>query len=141
MLNTHASTPPDPFRALVPSPKYVDPLGLMPPAAVPLAQPEPLTVQAAVVRLVAAGLFCQGVSTPRLHILGGTAEFVEHGIPGYEGPFGILAEPEGAITAMVAGLRGAPDEEVHVDSLADAVAFVLRVYRARGVLAAPEAQR
>lgn len=141
MLNTHASPPPDLFRAPVPWRKHVDRLGVMPPAAVPVAQPEPLTVQAAVARLVAAGLFCQGVSTPRLHILGGTDTFVEHGIAGYEGPFGILAEPDGEITAMVAGTRGAPDEEVRVDSLADAVAFVLRVYRARGVLAAPEAQR
>jgi hypothetical protein len=141
MLNTHASPAPDLFRAFVFGDRSVDRLGVMPSTAVLGAQPEPLTAQAAVARLVAAGLVCRDVSAPRLHILGGIAELVEDGISGYEGPFAILAKQNGTLTAVVAGTRRAPNEETSIETLADAVAFVLRVYRARGVLPGLEASR
>jgi hypothetical protein len=67
MLNTNSTTPHDPFRALVPWAKGIDRLGVMPPASAPPAQPEPLTGETAIARLLMAGLCCQGTSTPRLH--------------------------------------------------------------------------
>lgn len=141
MLNTHAPQAPDLFRAFVLRDRRVDRLGVMPATPVPGAQAEPLTAQAAVARLVAAGLVCRDVSAPRLHILGGIAEFVEDGISGYEGPFAILAKQNGTLTAIVAGTRRAPNEEMSIETLADAVAFVLRVYQARRGLPGLEASR
>ncbi len=141
MLNTHEPTRLDPFRAFAVSGRRVDCLGVMPSTAVPGAQPEPLTARAAVARLVAAGLVCRDLNAPRLHILGGIAELVEDGISGYEGPFAILAKQNGVLTAIVAGTLRAPNEEMTIETLADAVAFVLRVYRARGVLPGLEASR
>lgn len=134
MLNTHAPTPRDRFRPFALSNRRVDRLGVMPSTAVPGAQ-------AAVARLVAAGLVCRDVSAPRLHLLGGIAECVVDGISGYEVPFAILAKQNGVFKAIVAGTLRAPNEEMNLETLADAVAFVLRVYRARGVLPDREASR
>lgn len=86
---------------------------------------------AALARLVAAGLCCRSVPGPRLHILGGKSAFEERGVRGYRSPFAILGEPGGGFLAMVAGTQGARDEEVREATLASAVDAVLRFYRGR----------
>ncbi|MDC3953085.1 hypothetical protein [Polyangium jinanense] len=98
--------------------------------------PAELTVDAALAKLSQAGLACGRGPGERVHILGGTSAFLDCGIRGFERPFMILEEPEGHFTAAVAGVRPFADEEVTVATLTQAVEFILRVYRDRGMLSA-----
>lgn len=138
MVNAHVSTEREPFHVPVPWPRHIDRLMIVPSAGAPTPEAAQQVAATAVARLRAAGLSCHGTSTPRLQILGGTGTFVERGVRGYEEPFAILEEQDGKLTAMVAGTQTAPDEEAPVDTLADALAFVLRIYRARGSISTPK---
>lgn len=136
MLTTNVSVPHDLFRSPVPWAKHIDRLGVTHAAPAPEGSAAPLTLDGAVARLTAAGLHCRGTSVPRLHILGGTSRFEERGVHGFDSGFAILADEEGLL-AMVAAVKGAPEEEASFRDLAEAVAFVLHVYGRRGVLATP----
>lgn len=134
MLGSNTTELRGPFHKPVPWAEHVDRLGVLQSAAVP----DVGTADVAVARLAAAGLQCQSTSAPRLHILGGTTSFVERGVHGYGDPFAILAE-QGGVTAMVAGVDGAADEEAHLEDLASAVDFVLSSYARRGRPGTPPA--
>jgi len=140
MLNTDSFAA-EPFLTPVPWKRGLDRLSIVPVDAAPPRSPEALTAEEAVARLTAAGLSCAKASGLRLHILGGKSVFVERGVEGYENPFAILAEPTGELNVMVAGARGTHDEEARVDTLAQAVDTVLRIYRSRGAIPAAEARR
>ncbi|MEP7121658.1 MAG: hypothetical protein ABJE95_12135 [Byssovorax sp.] len=140
MLNTDSSAA-KPFLTPVPSKRGLDRLRIVPVDAAPTSFAEALTSEEAVARLTAAGLACAAATGPRLHILGGARGFVERDVPGYSGPFAILAEPGSGFIVMVAGARGTHDEEALVDTLAQAVDTVLRIYRSRGAIPAAEVRR
>lgn len=140
MLNTDLFAA-EPFFPPVPWKRGLDRLHIVSVDAAPPRSFEALTADEAMDRLTAAGLCCAKAKGLRLHILGGKSVFVARGIEGYESPFAVLAEPTGELNVMVAGARGAHDEEVRVDSLAQAVDTVLRIYRSRGLIPAAEARR
>jgi hypothetical protein len=140
MLNTDSFAA-EPFLTPVPWKRGLDRLRIVPVDAAPTRSPEALMAEEAVARLTAAGLYCAKVRGLPLHILGGRSVFVARGVEGYKGPFAILAEPTGDLSVRVAGVRGTPDEEARVDSLAQAVDLVLRIYRRRGAIPAPSARR
>jgi hypothetical protein len=131
MLNTKMFAA-EPFLTPVPWKRGLERLSLVPVDAEPTRSSETLTAAEAVVRLTAAGLTCAKASGQRLHILGGLSTFIVRGIEGYQSGFAILASPTGEYNVIVAGTRSTYDEEAQLDTLAQAVDTVLRVYRSRG---------
>jgi len=136
MLNTDSFAA-DLFLTPVPWQRGINRLRIVSVNATSTRSSEALTAVEAVARLTTAGLYCAKANGLRLHILGGLSTFAVRGIEGYTSPFAILAEPTGELNVMVAGTRGTHDEEAKVDTLAQAVDTVLRIYRSRD--ARPEA--
>lgn len=86
----------------------------------------------ALAQLKAAGLACEEVPGPQLHLLGGSQALVEGGIRRYENAFAVLREPDGQFLVMVSGPQGHhEDEETTTEALAEAVEAVLAAYRGR----------
>lgn len=104
------------------------------PAAGPVGT-NTLTPDAAVTRLLEAGLPCEQVPGEPLHILGGIARSRGE-IRGYERAFAIFGEVDGGYTVAVAESRPHRDEETRVSTLAAAVEAVIGIYRRRSSFSA-----
>lgn len=87
----------------------------------------------ALARLRSAGLVADAGRGPDLHILGGTSVSGDGEILAYQDSFGIFADPEDQLMAVVSG-PGQFATEILVPTLAAAVEAVLRVYKDRGAL-------
>jgi hypothetical protein len=127
-------TPPTPFFRPLCWNRGVGALGILPTPAAHASfstKLAPIPVMEALAQLELAGLVASATRGAEIHILGGTSMSADSGIPVYDEAFAIFAEPTGGFFAGVSG-PGQVGEDVQVETLADAVDVVLRIYRDRG---------